>query len=332
MDPLDLARRLIDIDSTTGREAEVSAFVEETLVRGGYRVERQPVDGGRVNLFAYDDPPAVIFATHVDCVPPHIPSSVRDGLLYGRGSCDAKGILAAQIAAAERLRASGRRDMGLLIVVGEERGSDGSRAAARFAPPPGDRRYLVMGEPTNNRLASSTRGVLRVRLKATGRAAHSSFPALGESAIEKLLTALVALRSLDLPEDPEMGRTHYTIGVMAGGVAPNVIPAHAEAEVLFRTVGDAEPLRRLIRQAVHGVDIEEVLELPVVKFDPVPGFEREAFPFTTDVPYLRAWGRPQLLGPGDPHVAHGDHEHVPIAEIYRAIELYERLALNLTAV
>jgi len=318
-----LARGLIDIDSTTGREGEVARWLAARLRERGYSVVEQPVEGDRVNVLATVDPPALVFSTHVDCVPPFFPSRVEAGVLYGRGACDAKGILAAQVLAAERLRASGERRVGLLFVAGEERGSDGARAAAALA---GGCRFLVNGEPTERRLALATRGVWRVRLKASGRSAHTAYPELGESAIEKLVDALVSLRSIGLPEDDVLGRTHYTAAVIAGGVAPNVVPPDAEAEVTFRTVGEVAPIREALASLEPLVGIEPVLEVPPVRFEPLPGFEHDVLAFTTDVPLLAAWGQPFLLGPGCIHHAHTADEHVQIGELQAAVGDYVRLA------
>jgi acetylornithine deacetylase len=329
VDPVALARRLIDVDSTTGREGEVAAVLAEYLRQRGYSILEQPLDRGRVNVIAAVGEPRLVFSTHFDCVPPFFPSREQDGVLYGRGACDAKGILAAQVAAAERLRAAGRTDVGLVFVAGEERGSDGALAANRI----GSRsEFLINGEPTENRLGSATRGVFRIRLIATGRAAHSGYPELGESAIEKLLDALIALRAAPWPEDAVLGRTHYTIGVLSGGVAPNVVPAHAEAEVTFRSVGEHDAIRRVLRGAVADrVLIEEVVEVPPVKLRTQPGFDTAVFAYTTDIPFLANWGIPLLLGPGSIHVAHTDREHVTIDELHRSIDLYERLAVELLA-
>jgi len=326
MDPvatIAFARALIDIDSTTGRERDAGEWLGGVLRGLGYTVVEQPVDRGCSNLLATLDPPEVVFSTHFDCVPPFIPSSVRDGRLYGRGSCDAKGILAAQLAAVERLRAAGERRVGMLFVVGEERGSDG--AALANANPHGSR-FLVNGEPTDSRLASATRGILRVKLIAKGRAAHSAAPQEGESAIEKLVDALVELRGLSLPSDPALGDTFYTVGLIDGGVAPNVIPAHASAEVLFRTIGSADDVLRSIQALAGRVAIEEVLRVPPVKMRTVPGFETAVFPFTTDVPLLDRWGTPLLFGPGSFLVAHTDDEHLSLSELHAAVDAYERLA------
>jgi acetylornithine deacetylase len=326
MDPLEaiaFARALIDIDSTTGRERAAGEWLAGVLHSLGYAVTEQPLDRGCANLLATLDPPQVVLSTHFDCVPPFIPSSIRDGRLYGRGSCDAKGILAAQLAAAERLRASGERRVGLLFVVGEERGSDGATLANTNAE---KSRYLVNGEPTDSRLASATRGILRVKLVAHGRAAHSAAPQEGESAIEKLVDALVQLRGIPLPADSELGQTFYTVGLIDGGVAPNVIPAHAAAEVMFRTIGSADDVLTAIAPLATRVTVEEVLRVPPVKMHTVPGFETAVFPFTTDVPLLDRWGTPLLFGPGSFLVAHTDDEHVSLAELHAATNSYERLA------
>jgi acetylornithine deacetylase len=322
-----LTRELIDIDSTTGREAEAGAFIVATLAGLGFAVERQPVADGRFNVIAAAGRPDVVFSTHFDCVPPFIPSREADGVLYGRGSCDAKGTLVAQVAAAARLRASGLTNIGLLFVVGEERGSEGAKTANTAAS---GSRFLVNGEPTGNRLASATRGVYRARLRATGKAAHTSRPDLGESAIDKLVDALVAIRGGDWPATPDLGPTFYTVGLINGGVAPNVVSPSAEAELMFRTVGDHAPLRREIEARAGAlVSVDDVLVVPPVRLMTIDGFDTEAFSFTTDIPFLDRWGAPLLLGPGSVTVAHTDDEHVEIAELHRAVDLYERLATAL---
>jgi acetylornithine deacetylase len=325
MDTLDavaFARALIDIDSTTGREQAAGDWLSERLEDLGYDVERQPVADGRFNVFARLGPPAVVLSTHFDCVPPFFPSDLRDGALYGRGSCDAKGILAAQVAAAERLRAGGERRVGLLFVVGEERGSDG--AAVANGKPPGSS-FLINGEPTDNQLALATRGVLRLRLTATGRAAHSAAPEHGESAIDKLLDALIRMRTLTWPSDPELGETFYTLGFIEGGIAPNVISPSATAEVMFRIVGSADEVLRTARSLEPVVRIEEVLRVPMVRLHTVPGLPAAVFPFTTDVPLLNRWGTPLLYGPGSFLVAHTDREHLRLDDLDIAIANYQRL-------
>jgi acetylornithine deacetylase len=323
LETIAFARALIDIDSTTGREDAAGEWIARRLREMGYSVREQRLDRGCANVLATLDHPEVVFSTHFDCVPPFIPSRVADGRLYGRGACDAKGILAAQVAAAERLRASGERRIGLLFVVGEERGSDGAVAANELAV---SSRYLINGEPTDNLLASATRGNLRVRLRASGRAAHSAAPEQGESAIEKLIDVLFELRSLALPTDPELGATFYSVGLIEGGVAPNVIPANASAEVMFRTIGPADDILSVLRALQPRVELEEVLRVRPIRMHTVPGFETRVFPFTTDVPFLEKWGVPLLFGPGSFLVAHTDGEFVALDELNAAVDAYVRLA------
>jgi len=329
VDPVALARQLIDIDSTTGREGEVAALLAAYLRQRGYSVLEQPLEGQRSNVIAAVGEPRVVFSTHFDCVPPFFPSRIEGNRLYGRGACDAKGILAVQVAAAERLRAEGETRVGLVFVAGEERGSDGAAAANRVASPS---KYLINGEPTDNRLGVATRGVLRLRLKASGRAAHSGYPELGESAIEKLLDVLISLRTVAWPDDEFLGKTHYTIGLIKGGVTANIIPPHAEAEVMFRTVGRHDEVRQKLRTVVDGrVGIEEVIEVPPVQLKTLPGFSTGVFAFATDIPLLNNWGTPLLLGPGSIHVAHTDDEHVGLGELDEAVSLYKKLARQLLA-
>jgi acetylornithine deacetylase len=326
VDLVALTRALIDIDSTTGREAAAGQWLIEYLRTLGLEVTAQPVDDSRFNVIAGPAHPTVVFSTHFDCVPPFFPSRIDGRCIVGRGACDAKGILAAQVAAAQRLRREGETSVGLLFVVGEERGSDGARAANQVAP---GSRFLIDGEPTDNRLANATRGALRLRLSAVGRAAHSSYPELGDSAIDKLLDALVELRGIDLPADPHLGRTHYTIGLIAGGIAPNVVSPSAEAEVMFRTVSDAAAVRRALVPLEARIRIDHVLEVPPVRMTTVPGFDTAVFPYTTDIPFLPDWGRPLLYGPGSIHVAHTAEEFVEISELEAAVEGYMTLARQL---
>jgi acetylornithine deacetylase len=349
VDVLELARQLIDIESTTGNEGAVGAWLASYLRGRGYSVLEQPLETirltpdvtddsvasgfsrtvPRVNVIAAVGEPELVFSTHFDCVPPFFPSRVENGTLFGRGACDAKGILAAQVAAAERLRANGETRIGLVFVGGEERGSDGAKAANKIAS---KSRFLVNGEPTELRLGAATRGCFRVRLTAKGKAAHSGYPELGESAIEKLIDCLTALRSAEWPSDPLLGTTHYTVGLISGGVAPNVIPPNAEAEVFFRTVGDHQLVREVLAKALAGrVDVQEILELPAVRMHTVPGFETAVFSYFSDVPFLSNWGTPLLLGPGSIHVAHTDHEQISLAELNQAVEIYEKLAISLLA-
>jgi acetylornithine deacetylase len=335
VDPVDLValtRSLVDIDSTTGREGEAGRWLADYLRGRGYSVTEQHVDRDRINVIAVaqgvgrDFSPGVVFSTHIDCVPPFFPSRVDGDRLYGRGSCDAKGIAASMIAAVDRLRRDGELRVGLLFVVGEERGSEGAKLAGETAP---GSKYLVNGEPTDNRLGRATRGILRVKLRASGRAAHSSFPELGESAIDALIDALVELRTIPLPHDDVLGTTHYTVGLIAGGVAPNVVSPSAEAEIMFRTVSDASAVRAAIAPLERRVAIEHVLDVPPVRLATVDGYDAAVFPYTTDIPFLARWGEPLLFGPGSIHVAHTANEFVSIAELRAAVDHYVAIAREL---
>jgi acetylornithine deacetylase len=326
VDPLTcvrFARALIDIDSTTGREQQAGTWLAAQLEQLGYVVDRMPVAAGRFNVYAHVGDPVVVLSTHYDCVPPFIPSRVESATLHGRGACDAKGILAAQVAAVERLRASGERRVALLFVVGEERGSDGAATANASAP---GSRYLINGEPTDSRLGIATRGILRIRLGAQGRAAHSATPDRGVSAIDILLDALMKFRTATWPSDADLGSTFYSIGLIEGGIAPNVISPSASAELMFRLVGPADDVLDVARAIDSAVRIEEVLRVPMVRLRTIEGFPAAVFPFTTDIPLLDNWGSPLLFGPGSILVAHTADEHVQLDELERAIDAYVALA------
>ena len=330
MDPIRLTRQLVDIDSTTGEEAAVGAALYDELYRLGYTVHKMPVAHMRFNLQATLEgkPPDLIFSTHMDTVPPFIPSSEDHENIYGRGSCDAKGIIAAQIAACERLRKQGAA-IGMLFLVGEERDSLGAKTANES--PPGNR-FLINGEPTENKIAIASKGALRVEIIGRGKMAHSAYPELGDSAINKLLDALNRLREMKLPENPEVGPTTMNIGLLEGGRAPNVIADHARAHLLYRLVGPSDELRKEILERIAGLaEAEFVLEIPFVKLRTVPGVETMVAAFTTDIPALSTWGEPVLLGPGSIHVAHTERECISKKQLHQAIDLYCDVAKKLLA-
>lgn len=330
-DALDLTRALVALETPTGSEGPATDLLARTLDRAGYRTIRQRVSPGRDNLLAFREPPAVVFSTHVDCVPPYVPLSEDDETIRGRGSCDAKGLAAAMVAAAERLAAAGERRIGLLFLVGEENGSDGATAAGSLAP---KGHILVNGEPTENRLSIGQKGSLRVDLRATGRAAHSGYPEEGESAIAALLDTIRRMREMSLPHDPLLGASTLNVGVIHGGVAPNVLAPDASAQVLIRTVGPTDGLKSAIRAlAAPGVLVTFGPELPYHKGGPVPpGWETTVVSYASDLPFLAAaWGECYQLGPGTIRVAHSDEEHIIKADLLRGVELYARLATDLLA-
>jgi len=330
MDAVTLTRQLVDIESITGNEAAVGNYLYGELCRLGYQTRKIPVEADRFNVYAtsLENPnPAVVFSTHMDTVPPFIASSEDAGRIYGRGSCDAKGIIAAQIAAAERLRQQGIY-VGLLLVVGEERDSLGAKVANEHAP--SGCRFLINGEPTENRIALASKGTLRVEVTATGRMAHSAYPELGESAIDKLIPALARLRAMPLPSDPEVGPCTLNIGLIEGGRAPNVIPDYAHADLLYRLVGPTHELRRqIVAAAGDQVQVTFPLELPFLRLRTIHGLPTMIAAFTTDIPKLTNWGDPVLIGPGSIHVAHTDGEYIEKQQLADAVELYCTIAKKL---
>jgi acetylornithine deacetylase len=338
IDPIALTRELAGIESTTYHEGPVGDFLADFLDRRGWAVEKtpvpQPLEGAasepRWNVFAgvAGETPDLVFSTHMDTVPPYIPSSEDEEFLYGRGVCDAKGIIAAQIAAAEALCAVGHR-IGLLFVSGEERDSAGAQVANRS---PKGSRFLIDGEPTDNRLALASKGTLRAVLHSTGKMAHSAYPELGESAVHKLVEAMAKLLALPLPVVDDVGPSTLNIGQIHGGRAPNVVADSAEAQVLVRLVGDSAPIRAAIVDAVAGLaEVDFTLEIPFVRLRAVEGLPTMIARFTTDIPQLANWGEPLLLGPGSIHVAHTPQEKVAKRELLEAVGLYIRVAKQLLA-
>jgi acetylornithine deacetylase len=328
MDLIALTRTLVDIPSVTGSEAAISRFLAEFLAGAGYKVTTQDVEGLRRNVLAVDeDRPKLVFCTHMDTVGPFIPFSDDGEFVFGRGACDAKGIIAAMITAAADLRADGYRSLGLLFLVGEETHSDGAKVADAISPGP---RYLIMGEPTENVLATSHKGILTVKVRARGRRAHSCYPELGESAVDKLLDILASIRGLNFGQDPELGRATLNIGLLSGGSAPNVIADLAEAVVSLRLVGPPEKALTLIRGALReGSELEVLSQSPPQRLFTLPGFRTAVMPFGTDIPHLQRYGTPLLIGPGSVNDAHHEREKVAKTSLREAVELYKNLGQRL---
>lgn len=322
----DLTKKLVSIPSITGGEQACCNFMAEYLTRRNWNVERIAVSADRFNVFAARGEPEIVLSTHLDTVPPFLAAGEDTEFIYGRGSCDAKGIAASQVAAAERLVEHGVPSIGLLFLVGEETLSDGAQAANLT---PRGSRYLINGEPTSNKLILGTKGNLRIGIRTRGKMAHSAYPHLGESAIEKLLDVLGEVRRLPLPKDDLLGPTTLNIGLISGGCAPNVIPGDAEAQLLFRTVPRREgqpELREQVGRVLEGrCEYEFIRDTPPVRMEPIDGFETDVVPFSTDLPSLTRWGQPFLLGPGSVEVAHTSHECVRKSDLIQAVELYERL-------
>jgi len=329
MDVVAFTRQLVDIESITGNDGPVGDFLCDELSRLGYEAKKMRVEGERCNVYAttpQQPQPTIVFSTHMDTVPPFIRSSEDDHRIYGRGSCDAKGIIAAQVAVAEALRREGIH-VGLLFLVGEERDSLGAKTANQQ---PAGCKFLINGEPTENRIAIASKGALRVELTAHGRMAHSAYPELGESAIDKLLEALNRLRAMKLPEAEGIGPTTLNIGLIEGGRAPNVIADKAKAQLLYRLVGPSDQLKREVLRAVGDLaQVDFVLEIPFVRLRTLDGLPTMLAAFTTDIPALSNWGQPLLVGPGSIYVAHTEGEYVEKEQLHAAVDLYCSIARRL---
>jgi acetylornithine deacetylase len=338
MNIFELTRALVDIESTSEYEGDVGeylfAYLGRMAAKSAGNVERMDVariNGvtRRFNVFARWGDPIVTLSTHMDTVPPFFASREDADCIYGRGACDAKGIIAAMISAADRLLADGVRNFGLLFVVGEERSSAGAMAAANS---PRGSRYLVNGEPTENKLALASKGAMRLEVIAKGRAAHSAYPELGESAIDALLDALEAMRRVPLPVDALLGAGTLNIGTISGGRAPNVISDAAKAEILVRLVSDPDPVRDTLVAAACGsrIEVKEVLRIPAIKMETVEGLPTTVVSFTTDIPVFNGtWGKPLLIGPGSIHVAHTPDEKISKRELMEAVDIYTSIVKKL---
>ena len=334
MNVIELTRELVDIESITENEGAVGTYLHGHLAKlaagtGGH-VELMEVEPGRFNVLAYWGQLRVTLSTHMDTVPPFFESREDSEFVWGRGACDAKGIIASMVAAAEKLLSEGVRNFALLFVVGEERNSAGAAVAARV---PRGCKYLVNGEPTQNQLALASKGALRFEIVARGRMAHSAYPELGESAIDALLDALEAIRREPLPIDPLLGPCTMNIGTISGGRAPNVIADEAKAEILVRVVGDPGPVREAFARAIgNRAELIEILYIPPIRFKRVDGMPTTVVSYTTDVPVFgTTWGQPLLLGPGSIHVAHTSEERIAKLDLIAAVEMYARLVKELLA-
>jgi acetylornithine deacetylase len=328
MNVIEWAERLIHIPSVIGQEGALEAFLDDALRRSGFRVERQEFEPGRANLFASaGEPIDVVFCSHMDTVPPFFESRREGEFLYGRGACDAKGSIAAMLTAGLALRDEGFVRFGFLFVAGEETDSRGAKAAAALNS---KSRFIIIGEPTGNRLAAGHHGVLNLRLAVRGRSAHSAFPHLGDSAIHRLLDVLDSIRSVDLGEDPILGKSSLNIGLIEGGTAANVLAPSGQASLLVRCAIRAEVILDRLKGAIAGrASLEVLSETDPQKLGTRPGFQTTVLPFGSDAPYLGVFGERFLLGPGDPEEAHTEHERVGIKDLEEAAIIYRKLAREL---
>lgn len=328
-DVVSLAAELLAIPSTTRDEGAAVDFVSRWLVARDWNVTVQEVTPGRGNVWASRKGGGVTLSTHLDTVPPYVPPSRADGRLYGRGACDAKGIAAAMMIAADRLASEGEERVDLLLVVGEERGSDGARLANQL---PATSKWLINGEPTESTLASGCKGALRVIVRTTGREAHSAYPHLGRSAIAPMLAMLPELDRLEWPVDPILGPTTVNVGLIRGGTEANIVPGACEAEMMVRLVGEVALVKERLEAWAKGrAELEFGSFIPAQHFHTVPGFASAPVAYTSDIPLLTSWGTPLLFGPGSIHVAHTTEEYVAEDELRASVDSYVRLVRTLLA-
>lgn len=326
-DVVALAAELLAIPSTTRDEGAAVEFVSRWLVARDWNVTVQEVTPGRGNIWASRKGGGVTLSTHLDTVPPYVSPRRADGKLYGRGACDAKGIAAAMIVAADRLVAMGEQRVDLLFVVGEERGSDGARMANQL---PATSKWLINGEPTESVLASGCKGAQRVIVRTKGREAHSAYAHLGESAITPMLAMLQELATLKLPVDKILGPSTVNVGLIKGGTEANIVPGACEAEMMVRLVGDVKEVKKVLEPWAKGrAELEYGSFIPAQHFHVVPGFKTAPMAYTSDIPLLGNWGTPLLYGPGSIHVAHTPDEYIEEEELRASVDAYIQLTKHL---
>lgn len=329
MDVFQFTRKLMEIESISWNEGAAGRWLRDYLADAGFEVTTQPVSDDRVNVYARRGDPLVTFSSHIDTVPPFISFSEDERNIYGRGACDAKGVVAAQVFAAQRLKEEGFSDFGMLYVVGEEDGSDGAKVANSI---PNRNRYLINGEPTESQQALASKGALRLVIETKGKTAHSAYPELGESAIEKLLDVLNDIRRADWPTDAQLGATTYNIGTISGGRKANVVPDLAAGELMFRTVNHPDELLKMIIDVVGArAEVKPGFWLPPIHLHTVKGVDlpTTVVRFGTDIPCLTGWGTPLLFGPGSIHDAHTAHEYIAKQDLLNAVETYAQMARTL---
>jgi acetylornithine deacetylase len=327
MDALELTKQLINIESISGNEAGVVNFLADYLDKLGFEVELQEAEANRPNIYAKRGEPKVVLSTHTDTVPPYVELREDDEHIYGRGACDTKGLMAAMLKASEKLLNENVTDFGVLLLVGEENGSIGAKVANTIA---NVCKYLINGEPTESKLALGSKGAMRAIVKAEGRAAHSAYPHMGESAINKLLDILADVREVKLPADDVLGATTVNIGLISGGVAANVIPPSAQAELMFRVVSNTAALKKILEEVVQNrAEIDYGFQCEPVFMEKLEGYETDVVSFTTDIPALTNWGKPLLFGPGSILDAHTSGEKIIKRDILAAIEIYTEMVKQL---
>jgi acetylornithine deacetylase len=331
IDVIAFARQLIDVPSPTESEFAVGELLERELIRLGFQTRRHDVTDTRFNLLALaGGTPRVVLNSHIDTVPPWFASSEDDEHIYGRGACDTKGIIAAMIAAGERLRARGIDDFAFLFVVGEETDSIGAKTAnAAFANLGSE--FVLVGEPTDSAFARASKGALTCTVRFEGVAAHSAYPHLGDSAINRMVAAIAEINAADWGSHEILGDATVNVGVVRGGQKPNIIPADAECDILFRLVTTPDD----VQAKLEGIVSRHRGRITVARGNPpqfmiVPeGQKSVVVAFNTDVPWLTNLGKPLLFGPGSILDAHGVNEKIAKRDLLAAVGTYEEMVVSL---
>jgi acetylornithine deacetylase len=333
LDPVAFARQLIDVPSPTGDELAIAELLDRELTRLGYETRLQRVADSRPNLLALAvGRPRVVFNSHIDTVPPWFASREDEEFIYGRGACDTKGIIAAMIAAGERLRARGVTEFAFLFLVGEETDSIGAKVANVELESLGSE-YVVVGEPTESTFARASKGALTCTVRFEGVAAHSAYPERGDSAINRMVAAIAEINSSDWGSHEILGATTVNVGVVRGGEKPNIIAATAECEMIFRLVTTPEEVEGQVATLVarHGGTIVASRGNPPQFMEVPAGRESAVVSFNTDVPWLTSLGKPLLFGPGSILDAHGVNERISKRELVEAVTIYEEMVISLLA-
>ncbi|KCV70335.1 hypothetical protein H696_02662 [Fonticula alba] len=341
-DTVDTLREMVRIESISGNELRMSQWLADRLMGAGWDVEQQQVEPSRYNVLAYH--PAnrhrlkALFSSHIDTVPPFLPFSENAETMFGRGTADAKGSVSAMIHAAESLNSTiaavegviDPTQLGLLFVVGEEVNHIGMRHANELNLHSVE--HFVSGEPTESLLAVGHKGMWKFRLEIFGRAAHSGYPHLGESAISPMLDLLRELNTMALPVSDLLGPTTLNIGILGGGVAANVVPDYASAEIMVRVSTNLAEVKTLIERVVRDrATITDLSENEPFICDTIPGFNTTIVAYNTDLPFFEGDHKSYLLGPGSITVAHTDDEQISKRELVDAVGLFRRMAVHMLA-
>ena len=343
--------RLLNIDSTSGKEASLADMLVAEMSAPGRDVRTFDVGDGTVNILVSWGVPEVVFCTHLDTVPPYIAPSSDGDLVRGRGTCDAKGQIFAMYEACKVLESKGYDGFALLLLAGEETGSFGAKAFRGQHP---GAEWVIVGEPTDNCMASASKGTKAFEVEFTGKAFHSGYPEHGTSAVNLFNDFMNALRSIVFPSDDILGNTTWNIGRLSSDNPQNILSDRLTCRVYFRTTFASDEMVCNIMRNIAGPDAKLRFGRPRVQdgsdivakevapwqkamsvkalggdtptsYETFPEFPAKPVSFGSDAPQLTNFRRKILCGPGSILVAHRDDEHVLISDIAQAVENYVKM-------